>query len=175
MIKIEIDPGAGFCFGVDEVIRTAENRLRAGDVLYGLGDMVHNAAEMERLKGLGLRTINHDQLSTLSPGKVLFRAHGEPPSTFQIAKDHGLEIIDGTCPIVSRLQDKISKAYTQMDPETDQLVIFGKSGSSGNHWPDGSGEWRCRGGECIRGRSQGHRSEIRRCGCFLKPPWIPNV
>jgi 4-hydroxy-3-methylbut-2-enyl diphosphate reductase len=127
MIRVEIDPGAGFCFGVDEVIRTAENRLRAGDVLYGLGDMVHNAAEVERLKGLGLRTINRDQLSTLSPGKVLFRAHGEPPSTFQIAKDRGLEIIDGTCPIVSRLQDKIRKAYAQMDPETDQLVIFGKS------------------------------------------------
>jgi 4-hydroxy-3-methylbut-2-enyl diphosphate reductase len=127
MLKIEIDPGAGFCFGVDEVIKTAEKRLRAGEVLYGLGDMVHNMAEVERLKSLGLRTINHDELRTLSPGKVLFRAHGEPPATYQLAKDRGVEIIDGTCPIVSRLQKKIRKAYAEMNPETDQLVIFGKS------------------------------------------------
>ena len=127
MIKIEIDPGAGFCFGVDEVIKTAENRLRAGEVLYGLGDMVHNAAEVERLKGLGLKTINHEELKSLSPGKVLFRAHGEPPSTYQLARDRGVEIIDGTCPIVSKLQKKIKKAYAEMDPETDQLVIFGKA------------------------------------------------
>jgi len=127
MLRVEIDPGAGFCFGVDEVIKTAENRLRAGEVLYGLGDMVHNAAEVERLKKLGLRTINHEELRTLSPGKVLFRAHGEPPATYQLARDRGVEIIDGTCPIVSRLQKKIRKAYEEMDPETDQLVIFGKS------------------------------------------------
>lgn len=127
MAKIEIDPGAGFCFGVEEVIKTAENRLRAGEVLYGLGDMVHNAAEVERLKELGLRTINHEELNTLSPAKVLFRAHGEPPATYQLAKDRGVEIIDGTCPIVSRLQKKIRKAYSEMDPDTDQLVIFGKS------------------------------------------------
>ena len=127
MAKIEIDPGAGFCFGVEEVIKTAENRLRAGEVLYGLGDMVHNAAEVERLKELGLRTINHEELNTLSPAKVLFRAHGEPPATYQLAKDRGVEIIDGTCPSVSRLQKKIRKAYAEMDPDTDQLVIFGKS------------------------------------------------
>ncbi len=127
MVKVEIDPGAGFCFGVEEVIKTAENRLRAGEVLYGLGDMVHNAAEVERLKDLGLKTINHEELSTLSPGKVLFRAHGEPPSTYRTARDRGVEIIDGTCPIVSRLQRKIQKAYAEMNPETDQLVIFGKA------------------------------------------------
>ena len=99
MVKIEIDPGAGFCFGVEEVIKTAETRLRAGEVLYGLGDMVHNATEVKRLQELGLKTINHEQLTTLPPGKVLFRAHGEPPGTYQTAKDYGVEIIDGTCPI----------------------------------------------------------------------------
>ncbi|TFH27265.1 MAG: 4-hydroxy-3-methylbut-2-enyl diphosphate reductase [Bacteroidia bacterium] len=127
MVKIEIDPGAGFCFGVEEVIKTAETRLRAGEVLYGLGDMVHNATEVKRLQELGLKTINHEQLTTLPPGKVLFRAHGEPPGTYQTAKDYGVEIIDGTCPIVSRLQKKIQKAYGEMNHETDQLVIFGKA------------------------------------------------
>jgi len=127
MVKIEIDPGAGFCFGVEEVIKTAENRLRAGESLYGLGDMVHNQAEVVRLKELGLKTIDHKELGALSRGKVLFRAHGEPPETYQRAREQGVEIIDGTCPIVIRLQKKIRKAYSEMNPETEQLVIFGKS------------------------------------------------
>jgi 4-hydroxy-3-methylbut-2-enyl diphosphate reductase len=127
MIKIEIDPGAGFCFGVDEVIKTAEAQLQNGQVLYGLGDMVHNAAEMKRLQGLGLKTIDHGQLTSLPPGKVLFRAHGEPPETYITAEKHGVEIIDGTCPIVARLQKKLKKAYDDMDHSKEQLVIFGKS------------------------------------------------
>ena len=127
MVKIEIDPGAGFCFGVEEVIKTAETRLREGEVLYGLGDMVHNSAEMKRLQELGLKTINHSELTALPSGKVLFRAHGEPPSTYQTASDHGVEIIDGTCPIVTRLQKKLIKAYSEMNHQTDQLVIFGKT------------------------------------------------
>ena len=126
MKKIEIDPGAGFCFGVEEVIKTAEMRLREGETLYGLGDMVHNAAEVKRLQTLGLRTIDHQQLTSLPPGKVLFRAHGEPPETYQIAKQNGVEIIDGTCPIVAKLQVKLRKAFDAMDQETEQLVIFGK-------------------------------------------------
>jgi 4-hydroxy-3-methylbut-2-enyl diphosphate reductase len=127
MVKIEIDPGAGFCFGVEEVIKTAESQLRKGEVLYGLGDMVHNATEVKRLQDLGLKTINHEQLTSLPPGKVLFRAHGEPPTTFRIARENGVEIIDGTCPIVAKLQKKIQKAYSEMNHETDQLVIFGKA------------------------------------------------
>lgn len=127
MVKIEIDPGAGFCFGVEEVIKTAESRLRGGEVLYGLGDMVHNSAEMKRLQDLGLKTISHAELTTLPPGKVLFRAHGEPPSTYQTASDYGVEIIDGTCPIVARLQKKLQKAYSEMNQKTDQLVIYGKT------------------------------------------------
>jgi len=126
MKKIEIDPGAGFCFGVEEVIKTAEMRLREGETLYGLGDMVHNAAEVKRLQILGLKTIDHKQLSKLPPGKVLFRAHGEPPETYLIAKQNGVEVIDGTCPIVAKLQIKLKKAYDAMDRRTEQMVIFGK-------------------------------------------------
>lgn len=127
MVKVEIDPGAGFCFGVEEVIKTAEAHLRQGEVLYGLGNMVHNAAEVKRLRDLGLRTIKHEDLTRLPPGKVLLRAHGEPPGTYQTAKDHGVEIIDGTCPIVASLQKKIKKAYEKMDHQRDQMVIFGKA------------------------------------------------
>jgi len=127
MAQIEIDPGAGFCFGVEEVIKTAETRLRQGEVLYGLGDMVHNASEVKRLQDLGLRTIRHDELSSLPQGKVLFRAHGEPPATYQTARAHGVEIIDGTCPIVASLQKRIRKAYDKMDHQSDQLVIYGKA------------------------------------------------
>jgi 4-hydroxy-3-methylbut-2-en-1-yl diphosphate reductase len=126
MIKIEIDPGAGFCFGVDEVIKIAEARLQNGEVLYGLGEMVHNAEEMKRLQKLGLQTINHQQLTDLPSGKVLFRAHGEPPETYHIAAQNGVEVIDGTCPIVANLQKKLKKAYEDMDHSKDQLVIFGK-------------------------------------------------
>jgi 4-hydroxy-3-methylbut-2-enyl diphosphate reductase len=126
MKKIEIDPGAGFCFGVEEVIKTAEMRLRNGETLYGLGDMVHNAAEVKRLQILGLKTIDHQQLTSLPPGKVLFRAHGEPPQTYITAKKHGVEVIDGTCPIVARLQKKLKKAYDEMDHGSEQMIIFGK-------------------------------------------------
>jgi 4-hydroxy-3-methylbut-2-enyl diphosphate reductase len=127
MIKIEIDPGAGFCFGVEEVMKTAEMRLRNGEVLYGLGEMVHNASEMKRLQSLGMKTIDHQQLAKLGPGKVLLRAHGEPPETYIMARKYGVEVIDGTCPIVARLQKKLKRTYEQMDHSKEQLVIFGKS------------------------------------------------
>jgi 4-hydroxy-3-methylbut-2-en-1-yl diphosphate reductase len=126
MIKIEIDPGAGFCFGVEEVIKTAEMHLRNGEILYGLGEMVHNATELKHLQILGLKTIDHQQLTSLPPGKVLFRAHGEPPETYRVAKQNGVEVIDGTCPIVASLQRKLKKAYSTMDHSKEQLVIFGK-------------------------------------------------
>jgi len=127
MVKIEIDPGAGFCFGVEKVINTAESHLQHGKGLYGLGEMVHNASEMERLHTLGLKTINHRELLELKPEKVLFRAHGEPPSTYQLAEKLRIEIIDGTCPIVSRLQKKLKNTYESMDRDREQMVIFGKS------------------------------------------------
>ena len=127
MVKIEIDPGAGFCFGVEKVINTAESHLQDGKELYGLGEMVHNASEMERLHTLGLKTINHRELLELKPERVLFRAHGEPPSTYQLAEKLRIEIIDGTCPIVSRLQKKLKNTYESMDRDREQMVIFGKS------------------------------------------------
>jgi len=127
MKKIEIDPGAGFCFGVEEVIKTAEMQLRKGETIFGLGHMVHNAAEVKRLQELGLKTIDHQQLIGLPPGKVLFRAHGEPPETYRIAKKRGVEVIDGTCPIVAKLQQKLRKAYQNMDHDNEQMVIFGKA------------------------------------------------
>ena len=127
MMKIDIDPGAGFCFGVEEVIKTAEMQLREGETIFGLGHMVHNAAEVKRLQELGLITIDHEQLIRLPPGKVLFRAHGEPPETYRIAKKRGVEVIDGTCPIVAKLQQKLRKAYKNMDHNREQMVIFGKA------------------------------------------------
>jgi 4-hydroxy-3-methylbut-2-enyl diphosphate reductase len=127
MVKIEIDPGAGFCFGVEQVIETAESRLQKGEILYGLGEMVHNASEMHRLHTRGLKTINHDEMLELKPERILIRAHGEPPSTYQLAEEHQIEIIDGTCPIVARLQKKLKLAYDSMDHQTEQLIIFGKS------------------------------------------------
>lgn len=127
MKKVEVDSGAGFCFGVDQVIKTAEIHLREGSLLYGLGEMVHNSEEVLRLKALGLKTITHRKLGEIKSGKVLFRAHGEPPATYQLAREHQLEVIDGTCPIVTRLQDKIRKVYAKMDRHRQQMVIFGKS------------------------------------------------
>lgn len=111
---------------MEEVIKTAETSLRSGETIFGLGHMVHNATEVRRLQELGLQTIDHDQLTSLPPGKVLFRAHGEPPETYRIAREHGVEVIDGTCPIVARLQQKLRKAYDAMDHDQEQMVIFGK-------------------------------------------------
>ncbi len=125
-MHIEIDPGAGFCFGVEQVIRTAESHLRSGEKIYGLGEMVHNESEMERLHELGLETITHLDLTSLRPERVLFRAHGEPPSTYELTGKLKIEVIDGTCPIVLSLQKRIREVYLSMDRENQQLVIFGK-------------------------------------------------
>ena len=127
MAIIEIDPGAGFCFGVDQVIHKAESLLKKGEKVYGLGEMVHNAAEVQRLQDLGLKTVDHRNLASIKPARLLLRAHGEPPSTYQLAESHNIEIIDGTCPIVTRLQKKIREAYDTMDHDTEQLVIFGNT------------------------------------------------
>lgn len=127
MVKIDIDPGAGFCFGVEQVIGTAESYLKEGGKLYGLGDMVHNSSEVKRLEKRGLKTISHQELPNLQGARVLLRAHGEPPSTFETAKEHQIEILDGTCPIVYKLQERIRNTYLSMDRTREQLVIFGKS------------------------------------------------
>lgn len=123
---IEIDEHSGFCFGVTTAITKAEEQLASSDTLYCLGDIVHNGMECDRLLALGLRTINHEQLSKLQNTKVLLRAHGEPPSTYQTADSNGIEIIDATCPVVLQLQKRIKQQYAQ-NPRA-QIVIFGKPG-----------------------------------------------
>ena len=126
MVQIEIDNGSGFCFGVTTAIKKAEEELAAGKTLYCLGDIVHNGMECERLKKLGLVTINHEEMKQLHGVKVLLRAHGEPPSTYEIARENDIEIIDATCPVVLQLQRRIKKQYDAC-PEA-QIVIFGKPG-----------------------------------------------
>ena len=125
-MQIEIDSGSGFCFGVTTAIRKAEEELSAGKTLYCLGDIVHNGMECERLRRMGLITINHDELSRLHDVKVLLRAHGEPPETYETARRNNIEIIDATCPVVLQLQRRIKQKFDS-NPDA-QIVIFGKPG-----------------------------------------------
>lgn len=126
MLKIEIDEGSGFCFGVTTAIKKAEEELANGSSLYCLGDIVHNGMECERLKRMGLTTINHDEMKQLHNAKVLLRAHGEPPTTYALAIRNEIEIIDATCPVVLQLQRRICRQY-ECCPDA-QIVIFGKPG-----------------------------------------------
>ena len=126
MIKVEIDEGSGFCFGVVTAIHKAEEELAKGETLYCLGDIVHNSREVERLKAMGLITINRDEFRQLRNAKVLLRAHGEPPETYQIAHKNNIEIIDATCPVVLRLQKRIKQEFRKEDFEEKQIVIYGK-------------------------------------------------
>lgn len=126
MIHIEIDNGSGFCFGVTTAIKKAEEELASGQAMYSLGDIVHNSMEVNRLSKSGLTTIDHEQLKHLRNAKVLLRAHGEPPATYELAKKNNIEIIDATCPVVLQLQKRIRKQF-EANPEA-QIVIFGKNG-----------------------------------------------
>lgn len=128
MIKVEIDEGSGFCFGVVTAIHKAEEELAKGVTLYCLGDIVHNSREVERLKTMGLTTINHEEFKQLHNAKVLLRAHGEPPETYTIARENNIEIIDATCPVVLRLQKRIKQEYQEKDAEEKQIVIYGQNG-----------------------------------------------
>ena len=148
MIQIEIDNGSGFCFGVTTAIRKAEEELAKGSTLYCLGDIVHNGMECERLQKMGLITINHDDLQQLHDVKVLLRAHGEPPETYELARQNNIEIIDATCPVVLQLQKRIKTQYdsnhkcsmangqwsmvngqwSMVNGQCPQIVIFGKKG-----------------------------------------------
>jgi len=128
MIEVTIDKDAGFCFGVVNAIQSAERELQCADELYCLGDLVHNNLEMERLKALGLRTIRHEALAQLENRTVLLRAHGEPPSTYQLAQQNRIKIIDATCPVVLRLQRRIHQCYQETKDSRTQLVIYGKKG-----------------------------------------------
>ena len=129
MYNIEIDKESGFCFGVTTAIRKAEEELSKGTPLYCLGDIVHNGQECERLKAMGLVTINHEEYAKLKNVKVLLRAHGEPPETYRIAAENNIEIIDATCPVVLRLQKRIKQEYTSKESGREkQIVIYGKNG-----------------------------------------------
>ncbi len=134
---IEIDDSSGFCFGVTTAIKKAEEKLAEGhsEALYCLGDIVHNGMEVERLHRQGLITINHEQLKNLHHAKVLLRAHGEPPATYELAQKNDIEIIDATCPVVLQLQRRIKRQYEEVKKireeqveRTPQIVIFGKPG-----------------------------------------------
>jgi 4-hydroxy-3-methylbut-2-enyl diphosphate reductase len=140
---IEIDNGSGFCFGVTTAIHKAEEELAKGGTLYCLGDIVHNGMECDRLREMGLITIDHDEMARLHNVKVLLRAHGEPPSTYELARRNNIEIIDATCPVVLKLQQSIRQQYeTSPNPDKEgkqntstedktqggSIVIFGKKG-----------------------------------------------
>lgn len=126
-IPVDIDRDSGFCFGVVTAIKKAEEELEQSGRLYCLGDIVHNSDEVERLKTKGLVTITHDELEKLHDVKVLLRAHGEPPSTYETARRNNIEIIDATCPVVLQLQRRI-KACHESPGNRSQIVIFGKVG-----------------------------------------------
>lgn len=127
MAIIEIDQYSGFCFGVTRAINKAEEQLANTGHLYCLGDIVHNSNEVERLKQEGLETITHEQLKELHDVNVLLRAHGEPPETYEIAQRNNIKIIDATCPVVLKLQQRIKHTYND-EPEEPQIVIYGKRG-----------------------------------------------
>ena len=126
MKKIDIDPDAGFCFGVVRAIQQAEEALAQEPLLYCLGDIVHNEEEILRLQKKGLKTISPEQFYTEKFHKILIRAHGAPPEYYDFAKKHAIALIDTTCPIVIRLQQKIRQAWNEMKEKSGQALIFGK-------------------------------------------------
>lgn len=127
-MKVTIDKYSGFCFGVVYAIEMAENILEKEDILYCLGDIVHNNKEVERLTGMGLKIINNDDLKKLSDCKVLIRAHGEPPSTYHIALENNIQLLDASCPVVLKLQHQIKEGYEDIKKIDGQIIIFGKEG-----------------------------------------------
>ncbi len=127
-MRIEVDKGSGFCFGVVEAIRRAEERLAHEKQLYCLGDLVHNNSEVERLRKKGLTTISHEEFFTMHDTTVLLRAHGEPPEIYKYAQANNIKLIDATCPVVLKLQKRILKSYESGIKDNTQLVIYGKKG-----------------------------------------------
>lgn len=125
---VEIDQKSGFCFGVLNAIGKAEETLETEDVLYSLGHIVHNELEVKRLQEGGLITISHEEFFKLKDCKVLIRAHGEPPSTYEYALQNNIQLIDATCPVVLKLQQRVRKAAETMRDENGQVVIFGHMG-----------------------------------------------
>ena len=128
-MKVTIDSHSGFCAGVVRAISEAESAIEKWGSVSCLGDIVHNRIEVQRLEAMGLRTINHDDIKELTAGShMLIRAHGEPPTTYALAKSVGVEVIDATCPVVAALQRRVQRAYKAMKQCGGQLVILGKHG-----------------------------------------------
>ena len=127
-MEITIDKNSGYCFGVEFAIQMAEDEMQEVDELYCLGDIVHNSMEVKRLYEKGLRIIDHEQLKNLHDCKVLIRAHGEPPETYQIALKNNIELIDASCPVVLKLQNRVKHAYDSIAEQKGQIVIYGQQG-----------------------------------------------
>ncbi len=127
-LNLEIDPSSGFCFGVVKAIETVEDELDKNDILYCLGDIVHNNMELDRLKRKGMISIDKEEINEIKSNKIFIRAHGEPPETYQQAKSRGLTIIDATCPVVLKLQSRIKKSWELLKPQNGQVIIYGKKG-----------------------------------------------
>jgi 4-hydroxy-3-methylbut-2-enyl diphosphate reductase len=127
-MKVTIDKNSGYCFGVEYAIQMAEEELAHTDTLYCLGDIVHNSMEVKRLHEKGLRIISREQLQELTDCKVLIRAHGEPPETYQLALKNNIELIDASCPVVLKLQNRVKHAHDKMTESKGQVVIYGQKG-----------------------------------------------
>ena len=127
-MKVEIDKNSGYCFGVEFAIQMAEDEMESSNSLYCLGDIVHNDMEVKRLNEKGLVIIDKEELKTLRDCKVLIRAHGEPPETYRIALENNIELIDASCPVVLKLQNRVRTAYEKMSSKNGQIVIYGKEG-----------------------------------------------
>lgn len=125
---VEIDQNSGYCFGVEFAIQMAEDELTDSSSLFCLGDIVHNTMEVERLSKLGLKIIERDQLKDIHNAKVLIRAHGEPPETYKLAIENNIELIDASCPVVLKLQNRVKHAYDRAKEISGQIVIYGKPG-----------------------------------------------
>jgi 4-hydroxy-3-methylbut-2-enyl diphosphate reductase len=127
-MEVEVDERSGFCFGVRNAVEIAEKALARGEEVFSLGPIVHNDIEVERLAAMGLASVNHDEFKKLRNCKVLIRAHGEPPETYEIAAKNNITIIEATCPIVKRLQSKIKETWEKTRESGGKVVIYGKAG-----------------------------------------------
>ena len=127
-MEVAIDQNSGFCFGVVRAIQAAENELKNSNSLYCLGDIVHNNEEVIRLKKMGMTVINKKEMQELKNQKMLIRAHGEPPSTYLLAKQNNISVIDTTCTVVLNLQNIVRQGYLEIEPKHGQVVILGKKG-----------------------------------------------
>lgn len=126
-MEITIDKNSGYCFGVEFAIQMAEDEMQEG-ALYCLGDIVHNSMEVKRLNAKGLKIIDREELKDIKNAKVLIRAHGEPPETYQLALENNIELVDASCPVVLKLQNRVKLAYDRMCDVDGQIVIYGKNG-----------------------------------------------